>query len=83
MCTGVLEGDLLTVYAPDDLTLGRLDNARVREALAAEGEALTGNPLRLTLRSGPPPQTSPEENRANLVHFSRQHDNIQIIEKPE
>ena len=31
MCTGVLEGDLLTVYAPDDITLGRLDNDRVAE----------------------------------------------------
>ena len=36
MCTGVLEGELLTVYAPDDITLGRLDNDRVRGALAEE-----------------------------------------------
>ena len=47
MCSGFLEGDLLTVCAPDDLTLGRLDNDRVREALAQEAEALAGGPVRL------------------------------------
>jgi len=78
MCTGVLEGDLLTVCAPDDLTLGRLDNDRVREILAQEAEALTGAPVRLTLRTGEPPKSSPEENLKNLLQFSKQFDNIEI-----
>ena len=78
MCTGVLEGDLLTVYAPDQLTLGRLDNDRVREVLSQEAEALAGGPVRLAIRTGEPPRTSPEENLKNLLQFSRQFDNIEI-----
>ncbi len=80
MCSGVLEGDLLTVCAPDDLTLGRLDNDRVRDILAQEAEALTGSPVRLALRAGEPPQSSPEENLKNLLAFGRQFDNIEIKE---
>ena len=78
MCAGVLEGDLLTVYAPDQLTMSRLDNDRVRDALAQEAETLTGGPVRLTLRTGEPPKSSPEENLKNLLQFSKQFDNIEI-----
>nr|WP_325205573.1 DNA polymerase III subunit gamma/tau [uncultured Oscillibacter sp.] len=78
MCSGFLEGDLLTVCAPDDLTLGRLDNDRVREALTQEAEALAGGPVRLMLRTGEPPRSSPEENLKNLLAFGRQFDNIEI-----
>ncbi len=80
MCSGFLEGDLLTVCAPDDLTLGRLDNDRVREILEQEAEALTGSPVRLILRTGEAPKSSPEENLKNLVAFGRQFDNIEITE---
>ena len=80
MCSGFLEGDLLTVCAPDYLTLGRLDNDRVREAVSQEAEALTGGPVRLAFRAGEPPKTSPEENLKNLVAFGRQFDNIEIKE---
>ena len=78
MCSGFLEGDLLTVCAPDDLTAGRLDNDRVRDALTQEAEALTGGPVRLLLRTGEPPKASPEENLKNLVAFGQQFDNIEI-----
>ena len=80
MCSGFLEGDLLTVCAPDDLTLGRLDNDRVRDILSQEAEALAGGPVRLALRTGEPPKASPEENLNNLLKFSRQFDNIEIKE---
>ena len=80
MCSGFLEGDLLTVCAPDELTLGRLDNDRVREILLQEAESLTGGTLRLALRAGEPPKSSPEENLKNLVAFGRQFDNIEITE---
>ena len=80
MCSGFLEGDLLTVCAPDDLTLGRLDNDRVRDVLSQEAEALAGGPVRLALRTGEPPKASPEENLNNLLKFSRQFDNIEIKE---
>ena len=78
MCSGFLEGDLLTVCAPDDLTAGRLDNDRVRDALTQEAEALTGGPVRQLLRTRETPKASPEENLKNLVAFGQQFDNIEI-----
>ena len=78
MCGGALEGDQVTVYAPDDITLGRLDNDRVRGALAEEAERAAGTPVRLVFRVGEPPKASPEENLKNLLKFGSQFDNITI-----
>ena len=77
MCAGVLEGDLLTVYAPDEITLGRLDNDRVRGVLAEEAAA-GGAPVRLMFRVGQPPKATPRENLQNLLKFGSQFDNIEI-----
>ena len=77
MCAGVLEGDLLTVYAPDDITLGRLDNDRVRNALMEEA-AGSGVPIRLAFHVGEPPKATPQENLRNLLKFGSQFDNIEI-----
>ena len=74
----ILEGDTLTVYAPDDITLGRLDNDRVRGLLSEEGAAAAGMPVRLLLRTGEPPRATPQENLKNLLKFSSQFDNIEI-----
>ncbi|MGO5049390.1 DNA polymerase III subunit gamma/tau [Dysosmobacter sp. Sow4_B12] len=78
MCTGSLEGDTVTVYAPDDITLGRLDNDRVRSALGEEASKAAGMPVRLTFRVGEPPKATPRENLQNLLKFGSQFDNIQI-----
>lgn len=78
MCTGVLEGDQLTVYAPDDITLGRLDNDRVKTVLSEEACRAGGTAVRLLFRVGEPPQASPRENLENLLKFSSQFDNIEI-----
>ena len=78
MCTGVLEGDVLTVYAPDSITLNRLDNDRVRGVLAQEAGAAAGSAIRVQLREGQPPQRRPQENLQELLEFSRQFDNIEI-----
>ena len=78
MCTGVLEGDMLTVYAPDDITLGRLDNDRVRGVLTEEAAKAAGIPVRVTYRVGEPPKATPQENLQNLLKFSSQFDNIEI-----
>lgn len=78
MCTGSLEGDMVTVYAPDDITLGRLDNDRVRSALGEEASKAAGVPVRLTFRVGEPPKATPQENFQNLLKFGSQFDNIQI-----
>ena len=77
MCTGVLEGGLLTVYAPDDITLGRLDNDRVRNALMEEA-ASGGVTVRLVFQVGEPPKATPRENLQNLLKFGSQFDNIEI-----
>ena len=78
MCVGTLEGDQLMVYAPDDITLGRLDNDRVRSALGEEAAKATGIPVRLVFRVGEPPQKSTKDNLQNLLKFGSQFDNIEI-----
>ena len=78
LCGGTLEGDQITVYAPDEITLSRLDNDRVRGVLSAEAEKVSGQPVRLLLRVGEAPSASPEENLKSLLEFGSQFDNIQI-----
>ncbi|MBE6963899.1 MAG: DNA polymerase III subunit gamma/tau [Ruminococcaceae bacterium] len=78
MCRGALEGDLLTVYAPDDMTLGRLDNDRVRGVLTEEAANAAGITVRLTFRVGEVKQAPPEKNLENLLKFGSQFDNIEI-----
>ena len=77
-CTGVLEGDQLTVYVVDDITLNRLDNDRVKGIITEEAQRAAGVTVRLLLRVGEPPKASPEENFKNLLKFSSQFDNIEI-----
>ena len=78
MCAGQLEGDLLTVWAPDEITYGRLDNDRVRTALQEEAAGRVGQPVRLALRVGEAPKAAPRENLKNLLKFGSQFDNIEI-----
>ena len=78
MCAGTLEGDQLTVYAPDDITLGRLDNDRVRGVLGEEAAKAAGMPVQLVFRVGEPPKASTQENLQNLLKFGSQFDNIEI-----
>ncbi len=74
MCTGVVEAGRLTVYATDELTLGRLDNDRVRGVL----QEACGEPVQVLFRVGEPPSASPEENFKHLLQFGSQFDNITI-----
>ena len=78
MCVGALDGEQLTVYAPDDITLGRLDNDRVRGVLGEEASKAAGVPVRLVFRVGEMPKTSTKENLQNLLKFGSQFDNIEI-----
>ena len=78
LCSGVLEGDQLTVFAQDEITLNRLDNDRVRTALTEEASKAAGVPVRLLLRVGEAPQASPQENFKNLLKFGSRFDNIEI-----
>lgn len=78
LCTGVLEGDQLTVYAPDEITMNRMDNDRVRTALSEEAVKAAGMAVRLVLRVGEAPKATPQENLKNLLKFGSQFDNIEI-----
>ena len=78
MCRGTLVGNIITVYAPDDMTKGRLDNERVMGALREQGEKLTGASVQVRLQVGTPPSATPEDLRKNLIQFGSQFDNIKI-----
>ena len=78
LCGGALEGDQVTIYAPDEITLNRLDNDRVRGVLAAEAEKASGQPVRVLFRVGEAPKASPQENLKNLLEFGSRFDNIEI-----
>ncbi|MBR4211182.1 MAG: DNA polymerase III subunit gamma/tau [Oscillibacter sp.] len=74
-CTATFADGLFTLYAPDSVTLSRLNNERVQTALQEESGA-----ERVAMREGTPPPVSPQENREALLTFSRQRpDIIQII----
>ena len=78
LCGGALAGDQVTVYAPDEITLNRLDNDRVRGILAAEAEKASGQPVRILFRVGERPKASPHENLKSLLEFGSRFDNIEI-----
>jgi len=78
MATGILEGDQLTVYVVDEITMNRLDNDRVKNILREEAERAAGIPVRVLLRVGEAPKASPQENLKNLLKFGSQFDNIEI-----
>ena len=78
LCGGALAGDQVTVYAPDEITLNRLDNDRVRGILAAEAEKASGQAVRILFQVGEAPKASPQENLKSLLEFGSRFDNIEI-----
>ena len=78
LCGGTLAGDQVTVYAPDEITLNRLDNDRVRGILAAEAEKASGQAVRILFQVGEAPKASPQENLKSLLEFGSRFDNIEI-----
>ena len=78
LCGGALAGNQVTVYAPDEITLNRLDNDRVRGILAAEAEKASGQAVRILFQVGEAPKASPQENLKSLLEFSSRFDNIEI-----
>lgn len=77
-CKGVLEGDLLTIYAPDDIVRGRLDNDRVLGAVRELGALRSGGPVTVRLMVGEGPAASPEDKLESLIQFGSQLDNFTI-----
>ena len=79
LCSGCVTDGIVSVYAPDDITKGRLDNERVLSALREQGQQLTGAEVDIRLLVGTPPTTAtPEQLREELLQLSSQFDNIQI-----
>ena len=80
-CAGVLEDSVVVIYAPDEITAGRLDNERIRTVLLEEAQEALGKTMisRLIFRVGNPPIGSPEENfKALLKNFGGQYDNVEF-----
>ena len=77
-CYGVLEDGQLIIYAPDEITLNRIDNDRVRAVVTDEAAAAAGQTVGLVLRVGDPPKRDPKENLQNLLAFASKHENIEI-----
>ena len=77
-CTGVLEGEQVIIFAPDEITLSRIDNDRGRGILSEEIGKAAGHPQPVHLRVGEPPKKDPKENLQNLLAFASKHENIQI-----
>ncbi len=80
-CAGVLEDSVVVIYAPDEITVGRLDNERIRTVLLEEAQEALGKTVisRLIFRVGNPPIGSPEENfKALLKNFGGQYDNVEF-----
>ena len=77
-CFGVLDGSQVIIYAPDEITMNRIDNDRVRGVLTEEAAAAAGQAVAVILRVGEPPKKDPKENLQNLLKFSSQFENIEI-----
>lgn len=77
-CRGSLEEDLLTVFAPDDITKNRLDNDRVLSVLQETASRSAGRPVRVHLAVGAVPETSPSEKMQNLIQFGSQFDSFTV-----
>ena len=69
---------MVQVYAPDDITKGRLDNDRVLGVLRTQGESLTGGPVQVRLIVGTPPAVTPDQRREMLIQFGSQFDAVRI-----
>ncbi len=72
---------MVVIYAPDEITAGRLDNERIRTVLLEEAQEALGKTVisRLIFRVGNPPIGSPEENfKALLKNFGGQYDNVEF-----
>ena len=72
---------LIQVYAPDDITKGRLDNDRVLRVLRAEAAERRSPavPCGVRLIVGTPPAVTPDQRQVQmLIQFGSQFDAVRI-----
>lgn len=77
-CGGELTDGVVTVYAPDEITLGRLDNDRVLGALGELGALRAGGPVTVRLTVGGGPASSQEDKLEDLIRKGSQLDHFII-----
>lgn len=77
-CRGELKNGIVTVYAPDEIIMGRLDNDRVLGALQELSALKAGGPVTVRLTVGSGPASSPEDKLHNLIQMGSQLDNFSI-----
>lgn len=77
-CRGELKDGVVTVYAPDEISKGRLDNDRVLGALQELGALKAGGPVTVRLTVGSGPASSPEDKLQNLIQMGSQLDHFTI-----
>ncbi len=68
-CRGELKDGVITVYAPDEIIKGRLDNDRVLGALQELGALKTGGAVTVRLTVGSGPVFSPEDKLQDLSRW--------------
>jgi len=77
-CGGELKDGALTVYAPDEITRGRLDNDRVLGALQELSALRAGGPVAVRLTVGSGPAASPQDKMEDLIRRGSRLDNFTI-----
>ncbi|BAK97888.1 hypothetical protein OBV_06900 [Oscillibacter valericigenes Sjm18-20] len=77
-CRGELKNGVVTVYSPDEIIKGRLDNDRVLGALQELGALKAGGLVTVRLTVGSGPVSSPEDKLQNLIQMGSQLDNFTI-----
>ncbi len=77
-CGGALKDGALTVYAPDEITRGRLDNDRVLGALQELSALRAGGPVAVRLTVGSGPAASPQDKMEDLIRRGSRLDNFTI-----
>jgi len=77
-CSGELKDGALTVYAPDEITKGRLDNDRVLGALQELSALRADGPVTVRLTVGDGPASSPEDKLEDLIRRGSRLDNFTI-----
>ncbi|MET0017410.1 DNA polymerase III subunit gamma/tau [Oscillibacter sp.] len=77
-CRGELKDGVVTVYAPDEIIRGRLDNDRVLGTLQELSALKVRGPVTVRLTVGSGPASSPEDKLQGLIQMGSQLDNFTI-----
>ena len=77
-CRGELSGGTVTVYAPDEIVRGRLDNDRVLGAIQELGALKAGGSVTVRLSVGAGPAVSKEDRLQELIRMGSKLDHFTV-----